>query len=112
MIIKRTITKDKDGTLIECVINSSNILKTDYFVHNKKLFVYFNRGHCYSYYNVDENTYNEFENAKSQGEYLRQNIMNNLKFPYAKEFKLSEREITESKNIIEEWKENQSDHQI
>jgi len=108
MIVKRTVTTDESGTLIECIIDSSNILKTSYFVKTGRLFVFFNRGHCYSYYNVTEDIYKEFEEAKSQGEYLRKNIMNNDDFPYSSEFKLQPYEIDEAKEIIEEWKSNQA----
>lgn len=108
MIVKRKVIEDDDGKIIECVINSSNILRTDYFAHRNRLFVYFNRGKVYSYGNITEEVYNDFEEADSQGEFLRGEIMKNPnKYPYNKEFSLNESEITEAKNIIKEWKDQQ-----
>jgi hypothetical protein len=107
MIVKRTIQEDDDGKLIECIINSSNILKTDYFAHRNRLYVYFNRGKVYSYGNITEEVYKNFEEADSQGEFLRGEIMKKSnKYPYNKEFSLTESEINETKYIIEEWKED------
>ena len=108
MIVKRNVIEDDDGKIVECVVDSSNILKTDYFAHRNRLVVYFNRGKVYSYGNITEEVYNCFEEADSQGEYLRGEIMKNpSKYPYRKEFSLNESEITETKKIIEEWKDNQ-----
>ncbi len=104
MIIKRNIEEDESGKLIECIINSSNILKTVYFVHNKNLYVYFKRGHVYSYQNIPEDIYLDFEKSDSQGEFFLKEIAAN--FSYQKLFKLTDSEITETKNLIEEWKEN------
>lgn len=109
MIIKRDVTEDDTGKLIECIINSSNILKTNYFAHRKRLFVFFNRGHVYSYTNISEELYNEFEESESQGEFLRKVIMKNPnKYPYLKEFKINTSEIEEAKEIIQEWEDNQA----
>ena len=108
MIIKRDITEDDDGKIIECIINSSNILKTSYFAHRKRLYVYYNRGKVYSYDNITEEVYKNFEEADSQGEYLRGEIMKKTqKYPYHKEFSLEQFEINEAKQIIQEWKDNQ-----
>ena len=107
MIIKRKVIEDDDGRLIECIIDSSNILRTDYFAHRNRLFIYFNRGKVYSYDNITEEVYNKFEEADSQGEFLRGEIMKKPnKYPYRKEFTLTESEITDAKNVIEEWKED------
>lgn len=108
MIAKRIVEKDETGTLIECIIDSSNVLKTQYFAHNNRLYVYFNRGHAYSYENVTEEIYKEFEDSDSQGEYLRRKIMKDMRsFPYRKEFKLSASELKEAKQTLNEWKDNQ-----
>lgn len=107
MIVKRKVIEDDDGKLIECIINSTNILRTDYFAHRNRLFVYFNRGKVYSYGNITEEVYKNFEEADSQGEFLRGEIMKKPnKYPYHKEFSLTESEITDAKNVIEEWKED------
>jgi hypothetical protein len=104
MIIKRTIHNDNTGTLIECIIDSSNILKTAYFAHNQNFYIYFNRGHCYAYQKVPSDVYREFEEADSQGEYFRKVIAK--EYSYQKLFSLTETELNEAKNIIKEWKEN------
>jgi hypothetical protein len=108
MIVKRNVEEDETGKLIECVIDSSNILKTRYFAHNNRLYIYFNRGKVYSYENVSEKVYKNFEEADSQGEFLQEEIMKYpKKYPYSKQFSLTESEIKEAKNIINEWKANQ-----
>ena len=108
MIVKRKVIEDETGKLVECIINSSNILRTDYFAHRNRLFVYFNRGKVYSYGNITEEVYKNFEEADSQGEFLRGEIMKKPnKYPYHKEFALNESEINDAKKVIDEWKENQ-----
>lgn len=108
MIVKRSILEDDGGKIITCVINSSNILKTEYFAHRNILYVYFNRGKVYSYANVTDDIYNNFEEADSQGEYLRGEIMKkSSKYPYSKEFTMTKFEIDEAKEIINEWMDNQ-----
>jgi len=107
MIVKRTIQEDDTGKLIECVINSSNLLKTSYFAHRNTLYVYFNRGKVYSYRNITEEVYKKFEEADSQGEFLRGEIMKKPAiYPYSKEFSLTPSEINDAKEIIQEWKED------
>lgn len=108
MIVKRTVQEDEGGKLIECIIESSNILKTNYFVHRKRLYIFFNKGKVYSYSNITEEVYRNFEEAESQGEFLRREIMKNpIRFPYYKEFSMTDSEINEAKQIIQEWKNNQ-----
>lgn len=104
MIIKKTVHEDDTGKLIECIIDSSNILKTDYYAHNKNLYIYFNRGKVYAYQNVSEEVYKEFENSDSQGKFFREII--GKFYSYQKLFNMTNAEIDEAKNIIKEWKEN------
>lgn len=112
MIIKRDITEDDTGKLIECVINSSNILKTNYFAHRNRLFVFFKKGQVYSYSNINEKLYDEFENSESQGKFLIKEIIKNpTKYPYFREFKINESEIDDAKKIIKEW-ENNKENQV
>ena len=107
MIVKRIIQEDDGGKLIECIIDSSNILKTNYFAHRNRLYIFFNRGKVYSYSNITEEVYRNFEEADSQGEFLRREIMKNpQKFPYFKEFSMTDSEINEAKTVIKEWKDN------
>jgi hypothetical protein len=108
MIVKKKVIEDDAGKIVECIIDSSNILKTEYYAHRNRLFVYFNRGKVYSYGNITEKTYNNFEEADSQGEFLRGEIMKNpTKYPYSKEFSMTQFEIKDAKQIIAEWKDNQ-----
>jgi len=108
MIVQRNIVEDDDGKIITCIIESSNILKTEFFAHRNRLYVYFNRGKVYSYGNISEEVYNNFEEADSQGEFLRGEIMKkSVKYPYMKEFSMTDFELKETKQIIEEWKDNQ-----
>ena len=107
MIVKRSEVTDNDGTYIECIFHSSNILKTIYFTHKNKLYISFNRGHTYSYSNIDREEYDEFEKSESQGKTFYKKWINNSKYPYYKEFSLNNYEIEEAKKIIEEWKNNQ-----
>jgi len=108
MIVKRIVQEDEGGKLVECIIDSSNILKTNYFAHKKRLYIFFNRGKVYSYSNITEEVYRNFEEANSQGEFLRGEIMKNpQKYPYFKEFSMTDSEINDAKTIIKEWKNKQ-----
>jgi hypothetical protein len=91
---------------IEAIYESSNILMTTYFPNTNKLFIHFNRGGTYSYTNINESLYKEFENAESQGKFFIANIKKNPnKYPYAKEYKLTATEINEAKQVINEYHE-------
>lgn len=98
------IEKDESIAYIECIYNSSNILKTTYFPTQEKLFIYFKRGGTYSYLNVDEKLYNEFENAESHGKFLQERIKNNPYHQHLKEFTLYKSEIDDCEKIILESK--------
>ncbi len=107
MLIEKKIIKEaNDNSYIECVFESSNILKTIYFPKTERLFISFGKGQTYSYSNVDEETYNMFEGAESQGKFFIDKIKNNTeKFPVRKEFSLYPREIEKIRKIIIENKE-------
>jgi len=109
MLIERKIIEDNDGSYIEVIHDSSNILKTVYFPHRNKLFVHFVRGGTYSYTNINEKMYEEFETAESVGKFFQKNIAKNTKHPFAKEFTLTDNEINEIKKIIKEHKENKDE---
>ncbi len=113
MYITKQIFTEKDESIayIECVYNSSNILKTTYFPKLDKLFIYFKRGGTYSYLNVSNKLYDEFENAESQGKFLQEKIRNNPNHPYLKEFTLYQSEIDECEKIITESKNKQNEQQ-
>ena len=106
MLIEKKEYKDKDGKLdwVESIYDSSNILQSTYFPKNKRLFLSFLRGNVYSYSNVEEDTYNAFEQAESQGKFFINEIKNNELYIHAKEFKLTKTEINDIKTIIKESK--------
>lgn len=95
-----------DDYFIEAIYESSNILMSTYFPNKNKLFIHFNRGGTYSYTNINEELYREFENADSQGKYFLANIKKNPnKYPYAKEYTLTKTEIDDAKKVIKEHHE-------
>ena len=105
MLIERKEILNEDGSVgyVESIFKSSNILKTVYFPKNKRLYISFNRGNTYSYGNVSEEFYKEFEDAESHGKFFFKNIKSKPKdYPYRMEFSLYPREIEDVKKIIEE----------
>ena len=107
MLIEKEIHMDEDDTIgwVESIYESSNILMTTYFPKSKKLYISFNRGGVYSYGNITEDMYNEFENSESQGKYFTKNIRNKDEYPYFKEYTLLGGEIDRAKQVIREHKE-------
>lgn len=110
MIVKKNTTylneDESKVDMLECIFDSSNILMSTYIPHKEKLYIVFKRGDVYSYGNVDQETYEEFESSDSQGKFLR-NVFAKEKdtYPYSKEYKMFEYEIEEAKKTIKEWKE-------
>lgn len=105
MILKEETTKYEDGRIgvFEAIYDSSNVLKSTYFVGSNRLFISFNRGGVYSYSNIGKDLYDEFKNADSQGKFLSQYIKKNPdKYPCKKEFTLYPRELTELLEIKKE----------
>jgi len=111
MLIQRKEHNDEDGSIgwIESIFSSSNVLTTTYFPKRSKLYIAFKRGGVYSYTNINEEFYAEFENAESQGEFFVSKIRNKNKYPYAKEYKLLGGEVDAAKKIIKENEELQDD---
>lgn len=106
MLIKKTVISEANGmSYIDSFFDSSNILQTSYFPQGERLYISFGRGQTYSYGNIDEKLYLEFENAESQGKFFNEKIKRNPdKYPYRKEFSLYPREIEEVRKIILEEK--------
>lgn len=104
MIVERKEFLNEDGTIgyIESIFKSDNILKTTYFPNSNKLYIAFTRGQTYSYDNISENLYNEFEQAESHGKFFHKRINRNVNHPYRREFNLYPNEINETKKIIDE----------
>ena len=103
MLLERKdhIENDEVGN-IECIYSSDNIIKTTYFPKSRRLYIAFGRGHTYSYANISDEMYNEFENSDSQGKYFHKHINNKKEFPSRKEFTLYPNEVNEIKNNINE----------
>ena len=101
MLLEKKEITDSDGVVYyESVFDSTSILKTIFFPNKNRLFISFNRGGTYSYSNINETLYSEFEAADSQGKFLKQNIEKKQEYPYRKEFTLYESEVKEIKEIV------------
>jgi len=111
MLVEHKQILNKDGSVgyIEAVFNSDNVLKTTYFPESQRLYIAFSRGHTYSYGNVSEELYDEFEDALSQGKFFHQKINNNKAHPARKEFTLYPTEVQELKQIVEDNKIEEDD---
>lgn len=109
MLVSKTIVKNTDDDslgYIECVYDSTSILKSIYFVQTKLLYIAFGRGNMFSYTNVPMDFYDEFESSESQGVFFSKNIAKNKKYPVRKEFKLITSEMDEIKKIIGDYQLN------
>lgn len=104
MLVDKKLFFEKDGSLAyhEAIFDSSNILKTTYFPKFKRLYIAFKRGHTYSYSNVTEELYHEFENAKSQGDLFNEKIKSRSnEHVYRKEFTLYPDEVNQLNEVVE-----------
>jgi len=104
---KEILNEDKSIGYIECIYESGNILHTIYFPKDARLYIAFNRGHMYSYANITEDVYNNFENAESQGKYFHKYIRNKDEYPTRREYTLYPREVEELKQIVENNKKEE-----
>jgi len=111
MLIERKEFQEVDGSVgyIESVFNSRNVLKTTYFSNIQRLYIAFNRGHTYSYGNVDPEQYQEFEEAESQGKFFHKKINGNKMHPARKEFTLYPNEVKDLNQIVEDNKPEDDD---
>jgi KTSC domain len=115
MLSQKKIFEEKDGTIgyFEAIFNSSNVLKSTYFPKNNKLYISFSRGGTYSYDNIDQTLYDEFETAVSQGIYFNENIKNTPeKYPPHKEFTLYPSEVSDLKEVVEKTNKINEDQEI
>lgn len=97
---KEILNEDKSIGYIEAVFESDNVLKTTYFPQAQRLYIAFSRGHTYSYANIPQELYTEFESADSQGKFFHQKINNKVKYPIRKEFTLYPREVQDLKEVV------------
>ncbi len=109
MLINKKIIEEENGmSYTEAVFDSSNILKTTYFPQEERLYISFGRGQTYSYGNINESIYGQFERAESQGKFFISEIKKNTdRYPFRKEFSLYPREIEEIRKIIVENKKDE-----
>jgi hypothetical protein len=91
----------EDG-VVECLLNSSNILKSEYNEKDKTLIMTFKGGTRYKYFDVLHRDYIRLEISESQGGVFNK-TMQNYKFE-----KLGVIDITEIKERINELKTNLS----
>jgi hypothetical protein len=63
-----------EGTIIEVLIESSNLKSATYNTESSNLLITFNSGSIYEYNNVPWEKFTKFRMAKSQGKYFNENI--------------------------------------
>ena len=68
------ISKQTDGSVIQSLYDSSNVIASQYNVETKNLVVIFGKGGQYLYEGVDYADFTRFEVAKSQGTSLNDYI--------------------------------------
>jgi hypothetical protein len=111
MLVKTELIK-KEGEeygYVEAIFDSSNLMKTIYFPHKCKLYIFFNKGIVYSYSNISASLYQDFESSESQGKFLAEKIKKSPQYSYYKEFKLLETEIKDLRNIVETFRNEKED---
>jgi hypothetical protein len=110
MLIKRNEHLEENGDIgyIESIFKSDNILKSLYFPKLEMLYLSFKRGHTYSYLNISNSFYNEFENAESQGLFFSKKIYKNKEYETRREFLLNNSELTEYNKIIENFEKDEN----
>jgi hypothetical protein len=69
-----------EGSVIEVLIESSNLKSASYNTESSNLQVTFNSGAIYEYNNVPWEKFTKFRMAKSQGKYFNENISRSYKF--------------------------------
>lgn len=114
MLVEKNVINEPDGSVgyIESIFNSGNVLKTTYFPTQNRLYLAFNSGQVYSYSNIDNNLYEEFENAESQGKFFHSRIRSKPEeYIYRKEFTLYPTELSEIKEVVKKnlIKENENE---
>lgn len=74
------ISESINGTIIEVVIQSSNLKAAQYNTESKKLLVTFNNGSIYEYEDIPWEKFTKFRMSESQGKFFNQNISKTHKF--------------------------------
>jgi hypothetical protein len=68
------------GTKIINVIQSSNIVKTEYDTETKKLVIEFSNGTSYEYDEIPHQLYTQFRLSESQGKFFHSKIAKSYKY--------------------------------
>lgn len=68
--------KEREDGVIECLIDSSNILKSEYKESDKSLVITFKSGLRYQYFDVLHRDYVRFEISESQGSVFNKTMKN------------------------------------
>lgn len=68
------ISEKIEGTMIDVVVNSTNIKNAKYNTESKNLLVEFNNGSLYEYNDVPWEKFTKFRMSESQGKYFSANI--------------------------------------
>lgn len=74
------ISESIKGTIIEVVIQSSNLKAAQYDTESKKLLITFNNGSIYEYEDVPWEKFTKFRMNESQGKFFNQNIAKTYKY--------------------------------
>ena len=106
MLLERKEFKEENGEIgfLESIYDSSNLLKSTYFPQSNKMYIAFYKGKIYSYQNISQELYDDFEKAESQGVYFRTNISKNEKYPCQAEYSLYPSELNDINEEINEIK--------
>lgn len=96
-VVKRT---ERDNGVVECLIDSTNIIMSEYNRSTKNLKITFKAGTQYLYKNVLERDYLRFEVSESQGSVFNKTMR---KYEYEK---LDSIDVEPIKELIKENKGN------
>ena len=94
------LEKKEDGSAIEAIFESNNILKSIYSPDRKLLYLIFQNGVAYSYYPIPSDLYNDFESNISQGKIFHERIKKDKAITVNKGFKMEEQELKDLKQKI------------
>lgn len=74
------ISEKIEGTIINVIINSSNLKNAVYDTETKDLTITFNNDTIYMYQDVPWELFTKFRMSDSQGKFFSQNISRNFKY--------------------------------
>lgn len=111
LLERKEATRERDGLMVvESYFDSTNIAKVNYIPARQFMFIFFNNGLVYSYSNITEELYANFERADSQGKFFIAEIKKKPNiYRYIREYKLYEFEKQDIMHIIETLKSAKND---